>query len=693
MKKLVLAVLLISLQHGAHAQAGAWTWMKGCNFTGCSGTWGTQGIPAPANTPEGVYAPYYWIDAQKNLWIYSGLGATGVYSALWKFNPVQNEWTWIQGSNFSYQAPVYGSQGIFASSNSPGYRDFGSVSWTDNNGKFWLYGGDASYGTMSDLWEYDPTLNQWAWIAGSNTGNASAVYGTKGIPASSNTPGARREGNATWVDLSGNLWMFGGETSGSFHNDMWKFDVSLNQWAWMAGTTSVNGAGTYGTLGVADSNNTPGGRSAYCKWQDKLGKFWLFGGGNWNSNLYYNDLWMFDPVTNYWTWMSGTSNQNTAANAGAKCDSSASYYPASRFENRACAVDSCGNFWLFGGAFQTDNSETINDLWVYRPSHNDWTLVSGELTYNNSGMYGTLGVPDTNNLPGSRIGSIMWIDLQGNVWLFGGSGSWFLTYFNDVWKFTPDPNCPVIGNCLSSSIAFNASDKNICEKFCINFYDSSANNPISWQWIFQGGAPSSSTAQNPANICYDVPGTYDVTLITTNANGTDSLTLHNYVTVYATPPFPVIVQVGYTLTSSPASSYQWQLNAVDIPGATNQSYTVLQTGYYSVIISDANGCKNSVTKFMQITGIGDVLSDANIFIYPTPSSGSFTVEFPDAGTPGDVSIEVVNMLGQKVFSSRQKINSTDWKKEIDLGDGPAGVYFLNIKTQKNFLQKKIIIEK
>ena len=30
----------------------------------------------------------------------------------------------------------------------------------------------------------------------------------------------------------------------------------------------------------------------------------------------------------------------------------------------------------------------------------------------------------------------------------------------------------------------------------------------------------------------------------------------NYVTVYPTPPFPAITQVGYTLTSSPASTYQ-----------------------------------------------------------------------------------------------------------------------------------------
>src|ERR1043165_2923392 len=61
------------------AQAGEWTWMKGCNTSGCLASWGTQGISSPTNTPEGVYAPYYWIDAQRNLWVMGGYGATGSY--------------------------------------------------------------------------------------------------------------------------------------------------------------------------------------------------------------------------------------------------------------------------------------------------------------------------------------------------------------------------------------------------------------------------------------------------------------------------------------------------------------------------------------------------------------------------------------------------------------------------------------
>jgi hypothetical protein len=95
-----------------------------------------------------------------------------------------------------------------------------------------------------------------------------------------------------------------------------------------------------------------------------------------------------------------------------------------------------------------------------------------------------------------------------------------------------------------------------------------------------------------------------VTLITTTATGNDTLTLPGYITVYPTPPFPTITQNGYTLTSSPAAGYQWQFNNVDIAGATNQTYTATQTGYYTVVIADSSGCINSATVYVTINRNG-----------------------------------------------------------------------------------------
>jgi hypothetical protein len=53
---------------------------------------------------------------------------------------------------------------------------------------------------------------------------------------------------------------------------------------------------------------------------------------------------------------------------------------------------------------------------------------------------------------------------------------------------------------------------------------------------------------------------------------------------------PTITAAGDLLTSSSAATYQWNHNGVPIPGATGQTYTALLDGFYTVSITDANGC-------------------------------------------------------------------------------------------------------
>ena len=240
--------------------------------------------------------------------------------------------------------------------------------------------------------------------------------------------------------------------------------------------------------------------------------------------------------------------------------------------------------------------------------------------------------------------------------------------------------------------AMAALDSSICEKFCTGFFDSSTNNPTSWQWYFEGGDPASSTNQNPGNVCYSDPGTYDVTLITTNASGSDTLTLPDFITVYPTPAIPSISQNGYTLTSSPATTYQWQFNSVDIPGATNQSYSVTQSGYYSVFITDQNGCASSSPNlYVLITGMEDSQVAENISIYPNPSTESITLAWTNCPITDDLQIEMYNAIGQLVFSSGEEIRVDHFTKTIATDQFSSGVYFLSLQSNNKRLDKKFVI--
>ncbi|HYV94318.1 MAG TPA: kelch repeat-containing protein [Chitinophagales bacterium] len=695
MKKILLLALTIALHHFMYAQAGEWTWMKGDNQPFSSGNFGTQGVSSPTNLPPAHYSYTPWKDHEGNFWIFGGDASNVFFSDLWKYDPVTNEWTWMRGTGLASQPAVYGTQGIPSPNNYPGARSFGARSWTDDSNYLWLCGGtgyDAfSSGELNDLWRYDIATNEWTWMNGNNTVNAPGVYGTFQVPAPLNTPGGRHESTACWNDVNGNLWFYGGYS----YCDMWKYDPSINEWAWMNGT-SGSLPPSYGVQGVPSATNTPGSRPSYSHFVDTAGNFWLFGGAD-PSILTYADLWKYNPVTNEWTWINGSQATGNDGNAGQLCDTSLQYYPQSRFENRCCWTDNCGHFWLTGGTHDFFNS-ALNDLWVFDPATFEWALVNGSSSANAATVTGTQGVSAPTNNPGGMLCSVGFVDASNNLYEFGGSQS-PITPFNDLWRFVIDTDCPALNYacCSVSQSSFAASDTMLCEKFCISFFDSSQNNPIAWQWLFEGGAPPSSTDQNPANICYQVPGVYDVTLITTSANGNDTVTLSNFITVYPTPPFPTITQTGYTLTSSPANSYQWQLNTIDIPGATNQSYTVLQSGYYTVVVGDSNSCKNSTTTYVLISGVEDV-SDKSISISPNPSNGNFMVEWLNGQMVGDASIDVVNTLGQKVFSSSEKnlpggsqASSYGFKKQIDLNNVDRGIYFVEIKTENEFVMKKIVI--
>jgi len=129
---------------------------------------------------------------------------------LWKYSGGQ--WTWISGSITGNSAGSYGTQGSTAATNQPPGRQ-ASAAWIDNTGNFWMFGGFTS-GTngFNDLWKFDTVATkQWTWVNGSKGATSTpGNYGTQGIAAATNVPGARWL-SAAWSDTHGNLWLFGGQ--------------------------------------------------------------------------------------------------------------------------------------------------------------------------------------------------------------------------------------------------------------------------------------------------------------------------------------------------------------------------------------------------------------------------------------------------------------------------------------------------
>ena len=59
------------------------------------------------------------------------------------------------------------------------------------------------------------------------------------------------------------------------------------------------------------------------------------------------------------------------------------------------------------------------------------------------GVYGTLGVAASGNIPESRVPAGSWTDKSGNLWLFGGQGldsNGIIGWLNDLWEYNISTN-------------------------------------------------------------------------------------------------------------------------------------------------------------------------------------------------------------------------------------------------------------
>ncbi len=360
---------------------GNWTWVSGGNGTYAYGNYGTQGSGSTSNAPGCRYGGGMIADNNGNLWLFGGYGFSSnnsyVYmNDLWKYNIASGQWTWVKGQSTGGNAnATYGTTGVANSANIPSARHWNQLC-KDPSGNIWLYGGwgfvSGSLGRLGDIWKLDPTTANFTYMGGTTSLNMYGTSASLGVASTAVRPG-NRYATGICSDLSGNIWIYGGNghnyTGVGNPNDLWRFNPSTSEWTWMSGSiSSMIQAPNYGSQGVGSTSNYPSGRESAHLSCDGLGNLWAYGLGNGyagNGQGYVNDLWRFTPSNSQWAWMKGTNSTYVQGNYGTKGVSSSSSYPAGRINNISCQ-DASGNIWLFGGyGYGNSTSGQYNDLWKF----------------------------------------------------------------------------------------------------------------------------------------------------------------------------------------------------------------------------------------------------------------------------------------------------------------------------------------
>ena len=300
---------------------------------------------------------------------------------------------------------------------------------------------------------------------------------------------------------------------------------------------------------------------------------------------------------------------------------------------------------------------------------------------------------DVINNPNDTGISCNYVPAQVN--LNGHTPSYGMPNFIDSYDYSNTTN-----SCLLQP-AFLALPYNLCPGTCTDFTNLSQN-AVSYQWSFPGASPASSTDVNPQNICYANPGNFDVQLIATNASGSDTLLLSNYITVYPSPAPQSITQSGDTLFAiAGAVSYQWYFNGNLIPGATDYFYIASASGDYNVIATDGNGCEVEAAIFSVAASIEFQTYDRTIEIFPVPVIGELKIKNAKLEIGTALTVSVYNVLGEKLITAWLRANSPrsaealregeQWPEAaLDVSRLPSGLYYLEISTVSKTYRTKFI---
>lgn len=321
----------------------------------------------------------------------------------------------------------------------------------------------------------------------------------------------------------------------------------------------------------------------------------------------------------------------------------------------------------------------------------------------NSGCnYDYLQIYDGSSTSSPLLGKFCGTSLPGPFTSTAADGALTFKFHSDVsvtgngWAATIE--CE--GGIAAPVADFEADETTVVKGASVTFTDLSTNAPTSWTWTFEGGSPSTSTAQNPT-VTYNEAGTYDVTLIATNEGGNDVETKVNYITVTPMPTPPVAdfeadnTNIGENfvihftdLSTNTPTSWEWTFEGGEPAASTEQNPSVTYNiaGSFDVSLSVTNEFGNDymmkndyITVYLSINDF----DKETLEIFPVPANDVINIKANSSINK----IEIYDLNGKIMNVVAPNENNIG----INVSDLPNGTYLFKIYQSEVMKTAKVII--
>lgn len=156
------------------------------------------------------------------------------------------------------------------------------------------------------------------------------------------------------------------------------------------------------------------------------------------------------------------------------------------------------------------------------------------------------------------------------------------------------------------------------------------------------------------------------------------------------------VYAGFGMTPIEGAGARWEAGkeylVASIPVNGKADFEIADDAWTSEVKNNADyylalgGADKTGTIYKALASAEE---DGGVLVQPNPNNGLFAFSFTNR-TAMDVTVEVVNSLGQSVFTDVLRGFEGTYRKEMDLTTQSNGVYYLRLKRGENTTTHKVV---
>ncbi len=248
---------------------------------------------------------------------------------------------------------------------------------------------------------------------------------------------------------------------------------------------------------------------------------------------------------------------------------------------------------------------------------------------------------------------------------------------------------------------FEGNPTDLCDHGSVSFTDESIGNPTQWHWTFDGGYPEQSYDPNPV-VYYQSVGSYDVRLIVSDGEHTDTAFKAAYINVHETPSVtfgtvPTLCNQGddpYELTQGSPEGGVYSGDYVSDGKYFHPSQSGVGQFQVTYTYTDEYGCEASADQTITVDEcVGIVENDAvNISVFPNPNNGVFTISL-NANDFDGADLKVVDAFGKVVYEQNNLVVNGTYNTKVDLSNRAQGIYFVMVSGNEKSFTKKFFVRR